>query len=73
MKKIENFYLEDPHLQQPMKHYLKGDFHLWADKELVEFGKSGKSMNVPFIPDREGQPRLIKYNITALVNKSQIF
>jgi acyl-CoA dehydrogenase len=64
MKKIENFYLEDPHLQQLMRHYLKGDFYQWAEKELTEFGTmcAGEIDERAVHTDREGQPRLIKYN-----------
>ncbi|MEG9298482.1 acyl-CoA dehydrogenase family protein [Mangrovibacillus sp. Mu-81] len=64
MKKIENFYLEDPHLQQLMRHYLSDDFHQWAEGELAEFGeKCAGEIDVRAVhTDREGQPRLIKYN-----------
>jgi acyl-CoA dehydrogenase len=64
MKKIENFYLEDLHLQQLIRHYLKGDFLQWAEKELSEFGGmcAGDIDERATHTDREGQPRLIKYN-----------
>ncbi|WP_175989256.1 acyl-CoA dehydrogenase family protein [Bacillus sp. Marseille-Q1617] len=64
MKKIENFYLEDPHLQQLMRRYLKGDFYQWANKELADFGEMcAVSIDERAVhTDREGQPRLIKYN-----------
>ncbi|MGR3764295.1 acyl-CoA dehydrogenase family protein [Rossellomorea sp. NS-SX7] len=64
MKKIENFYLEDPHLQQLMRHYLKDDFYKWAEGELTEFGEmcAGAIDERAVHTDREGQPRLIKYN-----------
>jgi acyl-CoA dehydrogenase len=64
VKKIENFYLEDHHLQQLIRHYLKDDFYQYAVRELTEFGWmcAGEIDEHAAHTDREGQPRLIKYN-----------
>jgi acyl-CoA dehydrogenase len=64
MKKMKNFYLEDLHLQELIRNYLKGDFLKWAEKELSEFGEmcAGDIDERATHTDREGQPRLIKYN-----------
>ncbi|MCA1058802.1 acyl-CoA dehydrogenase family protein [Rossellomorea aquimaris] len=64
MRKIENFYLEDPHLKEIMEQYLDGDFFTWADHELTLFGElcAGEIDERAVHTDREGQPRLIKYN-----------
>ncbi|MCA1053755.1 acyl-CoA dehydrogenase family protein [Rossellomorea aquimaris] len=64
MRKLENFYLEDPHLKQLIRHYLRGPFYHWADKELTEFGAicAGVIDERAVHTDREGQPKLIKYN-----------
>lgn len=64
MKKIENFYLEDPHFQQLIRRSLKGDFLQWAEKELSDFGEmcADEIDERAVHTDREGQPKLIKYN-----------
>lgn len=64
MKKIENFYREDPHFKELMKQYLDKDFFGWADQELDAFGElcAGEIDDRAVHTDREGQPRLIKYN-----------
>lgn len=64
MKKIENFYREDPHFNELMKQYLDKDFFGWADRELDVFGElcAGEIDERAVHTDREGQPRLIKYN-----------
>jgi acyl-CoA dehydrogenase len=47
-----------------MRHYLKEDLYLWADGELDEFGRmcAGEIDERAVHTDRDGQPRLIKYN-----------
>jgi acyl-CoA dehydrogenase len=64
MKKIENFYLEDPHLKEILECYLDEDFFAWSDQELNTFGKlcAGEIDERAVHTDREGQPKLIKYN-----------
>ncbi|MFD1739675.1 acyl-CoA dehydrogenase family protein [Bacillus salitolerans] len=64
MKKIDNFYSEDKVVQEIAKEYLSAEFHQWAEKELMEFGEScANNIDERAVhTDREGQPRLIKYN-----------
>ena len=64
MKRIENFYTEDPHLKEILRCYLDKDFFAWADRSLNEFGKlcAGEIDERAVHTDREGQPKLIKYN-----------
>ncbi len=64
MKPIKNFYLEDPHFHQLVKKYLEDDFFKWADQELTEFGElcAGEIDERAVHTDREGQPKLIKFN-----------
>ncbi|WP_181349658.1 acyl-CoA dehydrogenase family protein [Thalassobacillus sp. CUG 92003] len=59
-----NFYEEDPNLQGLLKAYLDDDFYRWADEQLEEFGEMcAHSIDERAVhTDREGQPRLIKYN-----------
>ncbi|WP_096188148.1 acyl-CoA dehydrogenase family protein [Evansella halocellulosilytica] len=59
-----NFYESDHQLKRVLKSKLDEEFFNWADKELVEFGHEcattidERAMHT----DREGQPRLIKYD-----------
>ncbi|RIW38932.1 isovaleryl-CoA dehydrogenase [Bacillus salacetis] len=64
MKKIENFYLEDPHFINLINSLLADDMREWADRELGEFGRmcAGEIDERAVHTDREGQPRLIKYD-----------
>lgn len=64
MRKIENFYHEDPHLKEILESYLDTDFFTWADQELNTFGElcAGEIDERAVHTDREGQPKLIKYN-----------
>lgn len=59
-----NFYKEDPNLQFILRKYLDESFFQWADKQLEEFGElCGNEIDVRAThTDREGQPRLIKYD-----------
>ncbi|WP_339149127.1 MULTISPECIES: acyl-CoA dehydrogenase family protein [unclassified Sutcliffiella] len=59
-----NFFTEDKHLQHVLKQHLKPEFYEWAEKELTEFGEScANEIDERAIhTDREGQPKLIKYN-----------
>ncbi len=62
--KIENFYQEDLHFRELVQQYLPENLFAWADKELHEFGQlcAGEIDERATHTDREGQPRLIKYN-----------
>lgn len=64
MRKLENFYQEDPHLKEILESYLDTDFFTWADHELNTFGElcAGAIDERAVHTDREGQPKLIKYN-----------
>ncbi|MCR8847440.1 acyl-CoA dehydrogenase family protein [Rossellomorea sp. SC111] len=64
MRKIENFYHEDPHLKEILKGYLDSDFFTWADGELNIFGElCAREIDERAVhTDREGQPKLIKYD-----------
>lgn len=64
MRKMENFYHEDPHLKEILESYLDKDFFTWADHELNTFGElcAGEIDERAVHTDREGQPKLIKYN-----------
>lgn len=64
MKRVMNFYKEDPNLQEIVKQYLPKDLLDWANKELKEFGAMcATDIDERAVhTDREGQPRLIKYN-----------
>ncbi|WP_270181923.1 acyl-CoA dehydrogenase family protein [Alkalihalobacillus sp. CinArs1] len=59
-----NFYLEDPNLSSVLEQYLEPNFYKWAEKELYEFGeRCGTEIDERAVhTDREGQPRLIKYD-----------
>jgi alkylation response protein AidB-like acyl-CoA dehydrogenase len=59
-----NFFTEDKHLQQVLKKHFEPTFYEWAKKELTEFGEScaNEIEERAVHTDREGQPRLIKYN-----------
>jgi alkylation response protein AidB-like acyl-CoA dehydrogenase len=59
-----NFFREDPHFQLVIRRYLQGEFLHWADKELDEFGElcANKLDERARHTDREGQPKLIKYD-----------
>jgi acyl-CoA dehydrogenase len=64
MKTIENFYLEDPHFINLLKKYLDKNREQWAHNELTEFGRmcAGEIDERAVHTDREGRPRLIKYD-----------
>ncbi|NMH73451.1 isovaleryl-CoA dehydrogenase [Bacillus sp. RO2] len=64
MTMTRNFFTEDNHLQQVLKKHLEPTFYEWAKKELTEFGEScaNEIEERAVHTDREGQPRLIKYN-----------
>ncbi|MFB7138796.1 acyl-CoA dehydrogenase family protein [Gottfriedia sp. NPDC056225] len=59
-----NFYKEDLNLQMILSKYFKEDFFVWASKELEEFGElcANEIDQRATHTDREGQPRLIKYD-----------
>ncbi|KPB06106.1 acyl-CoA dehydrogenase family protein [Bacillus sp. CHD6a] len=59
-----NFFTEDKHFQQVLKKHMEPTFYEWAEKELTEFGEScaNEIEERAIHTDREGQPRLIKYN-----------
>lgn len=64
MGKERNFFTEDKHLQAVLQKYLEPSFYQWAKEELTEFGEScaGEIDERAVHTDREGQPKLIKYN-----------
>jgi len=59
-----NFYLEDQNLQDILAKYLNKEFMAWANNELEEFGElcANEIDQRAIHTDREGQPRLIKYD-----------
>ncbi|WP_088014153.1 acyl-CoA dehydrogenase family protein [Gottfriedia acidiceleris] len=59
-----NFYKEDLNLQMILRKYFNEDFFAWANKELEEFGElcANEIDQRAIYTDREGQPRLIKYD-----------
>jgi alkylation response protein AidB-like acyl-CoA dehydrogenase len=59
-----NFYSEDIHFQSLFKKYCDEDMFDWADQELKDFGNlCGTEIDERAVhTDREGQPRLIKYD-----------
>ncbi|MCK6208141.1 acyl-CoA dehydrogenase family protein [Bacillus infantis] len=59
-----NFYQEDPNLAFVLKQYMDEEFFAWAEKELETFGGlcAGEIDERAVHTDREGQPRLIKYD-----------
>ncbi|MGD6830813.1 acyl-CoA dehydrogenase family protein [Sutcliffiella halmapala] len=64
MGKERNFFTEDKHLQAVLQKYLEPSFYQWAKGELAEFGEScANEIDERAVhTDREGQPKLIKYN-----------
>ncbi|WP_139364943.1 acyl-CoA dehydrogenase family protein [Sutcliffiella halmapala] len=64
MSKTVNFFTDDRHLQNVLQKYLTPSFYQWADLELTDFGAScaGEIDERASHTDREGQPKLIKYN-----------
>ncbi|MGD6873155.1 acyl-CoA dehydrogenase family protein [Sutcliffiella horikoshii] len=64
MTSKRNFFTEDQHLQQVLKQHMEPQMYAWAEKELTEFGEScaNEIEERAIHTDREGQPRLIKYN-----------
>ncbi len=59
-----NFYRDDQHLQATLKKHLDPAFYRWADQELEEFGSlcAGDIDERAVHTDRDGQPKLIKYD-----------
>lgn len=59
-----NFYKEDRNLQLILGKYFNEDFFTWVNKELEEFGElcANEIDQRAIHTDREGQPRLIKYD-----------
>lgn len=64
MERVHNFYQEDPSFRKLLKGYLNDEFWNWADSELEDFGQMcATDIDERAVhTDREGQPRLIKYN-----------
>ncbi|WP_017187527.1 acyl-CoA dehydrogenase family protein [Alkalibacillus haloalkaliphilus] len=60
----KNFYTNDPLLQKLLKKHLPAHFYDYADEQLTKFGERvATDIDERAIhTDREGQPRLIKYN-----------
>lgn len=61
---MSNFYEQDINIQQILQNKLSSEFYSWADKQLNKFGEkvSGSIDHRAKHTDREGQPRLIKYD-----------
>lgn len=61
---MANFYTEDIRLQQILRTKLPANFFQWADNELHQFGElaAGPMDERARHTDREGQPRLIRYD-----------
>ncbi|MES9683271.1 acyl-CoA dehydrogenase family protein, partial [Gottfriedia acidiceleris] len=59
-----NLYKEDRNLQMILGKYFNEDFFTWANRELEEFGElcANEIDQRAIHTDREGQPRLIKYD-----------
>ncbi|PGZ93085.1 acyl-CoA dehydrogenase family protein [Bacillus sp. AFS029533] len=59
-----NFYKEDLNLQMILRKYFNEDFFTWANRELEEYGEicANEIDQRAIHTDREGQPRLIKYD-----------
>lgn len=59
-----NFFREDPQLLSILREYLDEEMLDWAEKELDAFGAlcGGEIDRRAVHTDREGQPKLIKYN-----------
>lgn len=64
MRKVTNFYQEDPHFQKIVEQYIDQQVMDWAKAELDEFGElcANEIDERAVHTDREGQPQLIKYN-----------
>lgn len=64
MKKVANFYREDLHFQKIVEQYIDPQIVEWAKEELDEFGElcANEIEERAVHTDRDGQPRLIKYN-----------
>nr|WP_289039157.1 acyl-CoA dehydrogenase family protein [uncultured Allobacillus sp.] len=60
----KNFYTSDPLLQKLLKRSLPEEFFEYADEKLTAFGErvAGAIDDRAVHTDREGQPRLIKYD-----------
>jgi acyl-CoA dehydrogenase len=59
-----NFYKEDEQLQGLLKELLDAEFFEYADRQLTKFGEkcANEIDERARISDREGQPKLIKYD-----------
>ncbi|MFC0525487.1 acyl-CoA dehydrogenase family protein [Pontibacillus salicampi] len=59
-----NLFLEDPNLDFILEQYMDKEFMDWARQELEEYGElcGGEIDERAAHTDREGQPRLIKYD-----------
>jgi len=59
-----NFFKEDPNLSFILKQYMDNDFYRWAEKELETYGEvcANEVDERAAHTDREGQPKLIKYD-----------
>ncbi|MUK88994.1 isovaleryl-CoA dehydrogenase [Ornithinibacillus sp. L9] len=64
MRRMTNYYRQDPNLKGILQHMLPEDFFKWADEELDAFGAlcAGPIDERAVHTDREGQPRLIRYD-----------
>ncbi|MBM7583983.1 alkylation response protein AidB-like acyl-CoA dehydrogenase [Bacillus pakistanensis] len=64
MRRQTNFYEEDSHFRNLFKKYANKDLYGWADQELMRFGeRCATDIDQRAVhTDREGQPKLIKYN-----------
>lgn len=60
----QNFYLEDPNIQYLLKRFLPAAMHEWAEKRMTELGAyaAGPMDERAAHTDKEGKPRLRKYN-----------
>jgi acyl-CoA dehydrogenase len=63
-RRTDNFYTADPNLHYLLRRYLPPGFHEWANKELEKLGSlaAGPMDERAAFTDREGKPRLRKYN-----------
>ncbi|MEN2768642.1 acyl-CoA dehydrogenase family protein [Ornithinibacillus xuwenensis] len=61
---MRNFYQEDANLKRILQQSLSEDFFQWANKELDAFGEltAGIIDERAVHTDREGQPKLIRYD-----------
>ncbi|MFD2044890.1 acyl-CoA dehydrogenase family protein [Ornithinibacillus salinisoli] len=64
MSTVHNFYRQDPNLKTILEKNMPHDFFEWADRELDVFGAlcAGQIDERAIHTDREGQPRLIRYD-----------